>query len=429
MRKLLIISYHALPADIIASYRSNAYLRFLKNLNYEPTLLTHFLGMEERNEVCIEQNDYGKVIRIPIRSSRLGKITSYLETKKLLNKISIFVRWMMGFLDSNPDAINSYFSLKSHCISELDLKQYDLVLGIFSPHHHLRLCYNLHKRFGISYVLDFRDLWHNRIMAKHYSPTSLEKVNDTFSSLYWKKWLSKALFFTITSEPWKKRLSELTQTQGYVIMNGYESAKISASATYDDQFVILHAGSLYEHQQIEIFLEGARKFIQDYQVNDIKIKFIGGDRTGGLSGNKYGFMIEPVRRVRNFLEKSHCDITHRIDKSDILLEMSKSHLLLFFGHSKVSGWYSGKIFDYLAARRNILVVPNDNDVVEELIVNTQSGQIADTPEEVYNYLKSAYFEWRESGSLTYCGVEKELVKYSRESQISILGHLMNQYLD
>ena len=56
----------------------------------------------------------------------------------------------------------------------------------------------------------------------------------------------------------------------------------------------------------------------------------------------------------------------------------------------MKGVYSSKIFEYLASGSEILLTPNDHDVLEELLNQHPGCTVADTPEDVYQGLKSSY---------------------------------------
>lgn len=427
MKKILIISYHSLPYDLIASYRANAYLKHFKSFGLEPTLLTHFMGMKEHSNASVEEFEYGNVIRVPIKKSRLGIITGFIEKFALINRLSIFLRWMLGYLDARPEDIDSYFSLKSFCFSDLNIYQFDVVLGIFSPHHHLRLCYKLHKKFKIPYVLDFRDLWDNRIMKESYSPTFIEGLQDLITKNYWSRWLNSAIFFTATSEPWKLKTETITKTTGYVITNGFDAEEFHDNVkSEEEEFCVVHAGSLYQHQELNTFLEGVERFLNIVKPNNMKVKFIGANRSGGLKNKSVSLMNNPIEIIRQYLPQSICDISPRMTKRDTIVEMEKSQILLFFGHSSIKGWYSGKIFDYLGAKRNILLVPNDNGVVGDMIRKTKSGHAANTSEEVFLSLKKYYCEWKEKGYINYYGNHEVIKMYSRELQTRTLANLINK---
>ncbi|MEM8939421.1 MAG: hypothetical protein AAGC64_08770 [Bacteroidota bacterium] len=426
MKKIFILSYHSLPLDVIASYRANAYLKHLKKFGFEPTLLTHFWGMDGTHHVFQEEYSYGTIIRIPIERSVVSRLFEFLENIPYLNKASILLRWASGYLDSDPKAIRSYIAMKNFCLKQVDFTEYDVVMGIFSPHHHLRLCYQLHKKYKIPYVLDFRDLWNNRVIHNHYRPNRIEKIQDALTRKYWKKWLSKASFFTITSEVWKNKIQEFTSTKGYIIANGYDA---EAFENFDkvgsnSEFVLLYAGTLYEHQRLDIFLQGCHSFIKKHQPDRFRVKFIGSNRPVTVKSKVSGFMYRPKKRILDKLSSNYCEVIRRIPKVELFKEMECSQLLLFPGSPDAPGTHTGKIFDYLGARRNILMVGDDHDVVGHMIRETNAGVIKNTPEEVSEYLRSVYNQWMEIKTIPYSGNMAAIYPYSRENQVRKMGRLL-----
>lgn len=78
------------------------------------------------------------------------------------------------------------------------------------------------------------------------------------------------------------------------------------------------------------------------------------------------------------------------------------------------GMYSGKIFEYLGLKKNIIIAPGDNDVIDNLIQKTKSGISANSKEEITSYILSKYNEWKTNPQIKYDGVNTE--QYSRENQ-------------
>jgi glycosyltransferase involved in cell wall biosynthesis len=332
-------------------------------------------------------------------------------------------------LDSSPNDLASYYSLKAYCFRHLNIQSFDVVIGIFSPHHHLRLCYRLNHKYKVPYVLDFRDLWDNRIIHHQYKPTAVENIQDRLAQFYWKKWLAKALFFTITSEPWREKINEFSATKGFVITNGFDDEmKVSDEQMENKWFTILHTGSLYEHQKLEIFLEGCKRFVEHVHPDAFKVKFIGAERGKALSGKLSGFMYKPSERIRNYLSSQYCEITTRIPKAELVREFEKAQLLLFPSFPSSPGTYAGKIFDYLAMKKPVLVVPDDHSVVGELIRKTQAGVVANTPEVVFEMLMKYYNQWTESGKVDYTGVIQEINQYSRKNQVAKMASYLKHSL-
>ena len=84
------------------------------------------------------------------------------------------------------------------------------------------------------------------------------------------------------------------------------------------------------------------------------------------------------------------------------------------------GFCPGKVFEYLAAKKNILIAPADGDLTDSIIAETKAGRSVQTVEEMEEYLCQKYQEWLQHGTLSYGGIPEKLNKYSRKNQNMIL---------
>ena len=98
-----------------------------------------------------------------------------------------------------------------------------------------------------------------------------------------------------------------------------------------------------------------------------------------------------------------------------------SDILLFPSFPDQPGRYTGKIFDYLASKKNILMFPSDNGVCAELINQCNAGFIANTALEVSTYILKKYLEKQKSGTLEYNGIKNSINYYSRANQAKIMA--------
>jgi hypothetical protein len=103
-------------------------------------------------------------------------------------------------------------------------------------------------------------------------------------------------------------------------------------------------------------------------------------------------------------------------------------LLLNWEDPLEKGTYTGKIFEYLAAQRPILVTGGfGNDVVEELLAETSSGVYCSTVEAIKKAVRESYLEYETKGKVAYNGIVEKIGKYSyremAKSFAEILGNL------
>jgi spore maturation protein CgeB len=104
-------------------------------------------------------------------------------------------------------------------------------------------------------------------------------------------------------------------------------------------------------------------------------------------------------------------------------------LILNWDDPQERGVYSGKIFEYLGARRPILSTGGSrNDVVAGLLNETKAGIGASTVEDIKNALKELSHEYKMKGEIAFSGEEAKINKYTHREMAGkfagILNHLV-----
>lgn len=415
----MIISFHALPMDVIASQRTQAYLDYFSQNDVFPTLVTHRWEKSGSSKEWAIHHESDKV-----KYEKFSGYDSYqlpfpgFDKKDRFSFLNTIVSWSRGILE--PHLKKSYSIYRKFLFEHLKTNDYDLVLAIFSPHFHLKLAYEIKVRFNIPYVLDFRDLWSNRIIHKDYSPSLSEWFQDKLTSYWWRKWLEKALFFSITSSPWLMAVQKNTNTStpGIVVTNGFdqEVEKLANSLYNRSKFTLIHSGSVYHHQNLNIFFKGVVEFIEEFDVRDIQILFIGAQRKEGNALNGFATIED---EYANLLQaKGVLHITPRITRQEILKKMSEAFLLIFPSFPRAPGTYSGKFFEYLGLRKFILAFPNDHSVVNEVLISDKNSIIADNEEEIKLALREFYKKWEASESPALVSSHDF---FSRKNQVQIIS--------
>lgn len=87
-------------------------------------------------------------------------------------------------------------------------------------------------------------------------------------------------------------------------------------------------------------------------------------------------------------------------------------LLLKWEDPRERGIYTGKVFEYLAARRPILATGGTDDVVKELLNETSAGINAQTVKDIKSTLRKLYAEYKLKGKISYQENAEKVNKYS-----------------
>ena len=272
--------------------------------------------------------------------------------------------------------------------------------------------------YGIPWVADLRDPWSQN---HNYSYGPVRRLMDRRLEI---KTLSNADAIVTVSEPWAEGLRTLHKEKMiYTITHGFNPAEVNIPpAKVTAKFTITYTGVTYPGKQNPLKLFTAlRDLISDGTMNqnDIEIRFYGPtedwlDREAeeyGLSG-----IVKQYGRVSRDLAVG------KQRESQVLL-------LLNWDDPQEQGVYSGKIFEYLGARRPILATGGSkDDVVTELLNETKAGMAAFSIEDIKYTLRELYREYKMKGEIAYRGEESKINKYTHREMArkfsDILNHLV-----
>jgi glycosyltransferase involved in cell wall biosynthesis len=130
----------------------------------------------------------------------------------------------------------------------------------------------------------------------------------------------------------------------------------------DKNFKIGYFGTFYGIHKPDVFFEAITELIQEQPQLRVDIEFYGTHKN----------IFIPVHL------KGMVQIKDRLEYIDAIKKMHEMDLnLLMIPISKSKGIYSGKIFDYISARKPILAIIDKEGVAASLIEETHSGYIAD----------------------------------------------------
>ncbi len=415
--KALVVSYHFPPLNHIASYRTKAIADYFHENDISATIVTHdwLDGWSIADEgIKLENNGDYSVIRLPLDRS--------LQSHKDSNRFETIGRWLRGEFDNAGMLEASAEIFKRFLWEHLKDANYDLVIGLYSPYFPIRLCYQIHKNFDIPYVIDFRDLPDDRVLSSHQIDFP-NKLRLRLLHPYLKKWLRHSLFTVSISEEFATYIAEKWQTNSYEITNGFEDEYLHQEGEDKgtNTFDVSSIGTLYEFQDLQIFLAGFTKFYKSVdQPELIRLNFIG-VRPSYRKG-----VLEEIRS--GVPEEVALTIEERVPKQEVAKFYGTSQVLLFPVPLGFRGFYTGKLFEYLGNRRNILVFPDDDQVAAQLVKRTKAGEAFSTSEEISRYLIDKFTEWKREGSCNFDGDKKEIAQYSRRTIMKKFTDLIKHHL-
>lgn len=417
MKKVLILAYDFPPLISIGAQRPYSWYKYLPDEGWKVTVITRHWDAAINSpedyikptvsKIICEKEGENKIIRVPYYPNLRDRLLLKYGTSKL-----IVFRKFLSLFYSVFEHLLFLFDAKSHIYREAEKElgslKYDLIVATGEPFVLFRYGYLLGKNFNLPWVADYRDGWTTN--QGNYRLNVFQKIQQAFFKTRERKYIATTSVITTASPDYAKSLKKTFPDKKIeVIYNGFDETVFEKAAeTTSDKnvFYITYAGTIYAHQNLEMFLEGVEKFVTQHSVPPylFQVRFF------GIEG-------QPAarKRIEKFgLLKPYISFHSRIAYAAIPHLLRQSHILLLLS-SPGADWLNAKIFDYLAAERCILLVQNDKGILEKMIKDNIAGYAANSVDDVKNILNAA-FEKFKSGNSFLNNTSKNYRMFSRKAQ-------------
>jgi glycosyltransferase involved in cell wall biosynthesis len=286
----------------------------------------------------------------------------------------------------------------------------DLLFASGPPWTSLVVAGRLSRHYRIPWIADLRDLWAGTSYGA--GPAWRRVIDRKLEG----RVLSTAAGLVTVSDPLAAILRARYGLPVQVVTNGCDLADYPPTVDRGDGTLeIVYTGMVYPGKRDPTPLFLALQRLGEAG-SRIRVRF-------------FGRYLESVRASAMALGVSdHVEISDSIGYTDSLrMQVNADVLLLLLGEgSEEAGVYSGKLFEYIGARREILLVGPRNSVASSLIERFGLGVVTKDPAQIADYLVEC-LERKSRGRLpSIDSMAAEL--YSRESQTNILIDFMREVL-
>jgi hypothetical protein len=201
------------------------------------------------------------------------------------------------------------------------------------------------------------------------------------------------------------------------IYNGFWDFYAGPLPTPDPStLVVTHGGTLTDGQQVEVLLDAVREILADgFSAGAFRLQFL------GLEAQP-----RQVVRIRQRLgEASGCLLTTpRLPQKEALARCAASDILISLTDPRVHAIYA-KTYDYIAARRPTLIVPDDHSILSELARTARIGMPVADKEELKVVLRRFLDEKRSSGRVASVATDDSFARrFTRRAQASRLAGVL-----
>jgi len=416
MKKVLIITY--LP---YATPRIPGLAKYLPEFGWQPIIMTPHCSQAAGSQL--------RIIETPYRDA-LGPWKRLLGIKPGDDDIRKQVKERFG-ISSRKSPVDSVLTVggaiinypyaekgwKPFAISEggrlLQEENISAIISSSSPVTSHLVARELKTRYKIPWVADFRDLWSQN---HNYSYGPFRRLIDRRLEL---KTLAVADALVTVSQPWAEQLETLHKGKlAHTITHGFDPEEVNdPPAKLTAKFTITYTGTVYSKYDPSKLFAALKDLISEGTLNPdgVEVRFYG-KRTEWLD-----------KKIEQYGLSSTVKQHGLVSKKVVFDKQRESQLLLIlkWENQKERGSYSGKIFEYLGAKRPILATGGSNDVVSELLEETGAGVSAPTVEGVKSTLKELYREYKLQGRVCSKGDDIKVNKYSNRETAKKLSEILS----
>ena len=427
MKKILILAYDFPPYNSIAAQRPYSWIKYLPLEDIEPTVVTlHWDKKIEdarqysipsfQNTVKTEKIGGGKVVRVPFKANLRDRLLHDhgFDRHAKIRKVASFYYLLFRFFFAHADNTGEIFKQAGKL---LKTEKYDYILATGEPFILFKYAAVLSRKYKIPWIADYRDTWTNNPNIEKGRPIDKFLAGNLFRKLE-ERYVSTAKLITTPAPSYKKLIKEILPAQKVeVIYNGSDIENLSELTEIkqrSDIFEIAYAGRFYEHQKLEVFLQGYLDFLKQNNVKNSRLIFYGLD-----------FFPFDKERLLNFSKdlSEFIVTTPKIPYETLLQKLRRANLFLLLS-TKGIDWLNAKIFDYLPLQRKILLVCNDYGILEKIMDECSAGIKFDSAGEVTVSLTKLYREFQASGRVKH--TTENYNRYTRKQQALAMIKLIKE---
>lgn len=429
-KKVLFITYYWPPSGGSGVQRPLKFVKYLQHFGWEPIVYTVENGeFPEYDESLLKEIPENiKVIKRPIfepfsiykwfigQKKDYKLVAGYMHQKKAskwTEKLALWVRSNLFIPDARMFWIRpSIFFLSKY----LKKNKVDAIITTGPPHSVHVIGLGLKKITKLPWLADFRDPW---TQIDYWDDLKLTQFADRTHRKLEKDVLNHADKVVCVSPTWGEGLAEIGSRPIDYISNGYDEEDMhdEVSVALDTDFTIVHIGMMGKSRNHEVFWQAIKECRELNEVlkKNLKVKLYGKlDPSVQESVKNNG--LEACVEIHNYVP--HSEIV-KIQKSSQVLYLSVNET------ANAKGILTGKIYEYLAAKRPILCIGPEDGEAAKVVADAGAGVVSGfhDKERLVKNIMSLYHDFQnkkafEGGN----GIEK----YSRKKQTEALAELLNQ---
>ncbi|MBC8047312.1 MAG: glycosyltransferase family 4 protein [Fimbriimonadaceae bacterium] len=382
MKKVLIITYYWPPGGGAGVYRWLKMTKYLHQFGWEPIIYTaqnadypvidETLFEDVRKDITVIKHKIFEpynLYRIFTGRKKSEKIHSGLMDEgsskiSFTKKIAVWIRGNIFIPDARKFWIKP--SVK-YLVKYLKENPVDAIVSTGPPHTTHLIAKGVKKKLNIKWIADFRDPW---TQIDFYDQLMLSKYADTKHKRLEKDVMQFADKVVTVSESWASEMEKVRGKKVDVITNGFDASDYAnTNVELDTKFSICHSGMMNADRNVDALWRSLYELSKENAQfkNDLLIRLIGKNDTTVYNS------------LEKFELKNNLELIDYLPHKEVAIKQKQSavNLLPINNTPNLIGIIPGKLFEYLAAARPVLVIgPKEGDSAK-IILDAQAGYVCD----------------------------------------------------
>ncbi len=376
MKKVLIISYYWPPAGGIAVHRCLKFAKYLREFGWEPVICTadnpeypvldegNFKDVPERATILKtkiwEPYNLFKFITGKKKEERIHNVFLEEEKPSFGYKLGIWIRGNIFIPDARKFWIRPSVKFLTTYLKENPV---DVLFTNGPPQSTHMIAYGVKKKLGIPWHADFQDPW---TQVDYFPQLMLNPISQRIHEAKEQhvfRWADK---ITICSDTWKRDLESIGANDVGVIVWGYDEDDFkNINVPLSQKFTLSHYGSLGPDRNAKTLWKALSIIAAENEQfkNELEIEL------AGFVGHAI------IDELESLGLKSNLRLFEHLSRKETLERMHRSQALLLILNNmpNVNGRLPGKLFEYLASRRPILVIGPEESDASKIVHGVNAG--------------------------------------------------------
>ncbi|MFA3783650.1 glycosyl transferase family 1 [Melioribacteraceae bacterium 4301-Me] len=427
MKKVLIITYYWPPAGGIGVHRCLKFAKYLREFGWEPIICTaenpEYPVLDESNFKDVpagiivlktriwEPYNLFKFITGKKKEERIHNVFLEEEKHTIAHKVGIWIRGNIFI----PDARKFWIKpTAKFLINYLKENHVDVLFTNGPPHTNHMIAYKIKRKLNIPWHADFQDPW---TQVDYFPQLMLNPISRKIHEAMEQRVFKYADKITICSETWKKDLESIGAKDVGIIVWGYDEDDFkNIHVELSPKFTLSHYGSLGPDRNARTLWKACSIIAKENKqfANDLEIEL------AGFIGHAI------LNEIESFGLKNNLTLFEHLSRKETLLRMHRSQVLLLILNNmpNVNGRLPGKLFEYLASRRPILVIGPEESDASKIVHTVNAGYTCNFNdlEKTIITIKNLYEKYKRGLLLPN---KSDISQYSNRSLTKKLSEFLN----